>query len=190
MSRPILNARLHLIALILVWAGWMFTTGLVLGRLGVLDQPLTWERVAPAGVTLLLTALAWALVTARLPELARRGRLWAAPWISMTGFFGLAGLLFAGALYLQDPAGGPDASALMLARAAFGVLGLCLIVLAPTDAAPPARLFLRSRHASDVIARRSLLAAAGQAMLVTLALAVFLAHSSSQPFAVMYIGYG
>src|SRR5260221_8651068 len=128
MSRPILNARLHLVGLILVWAGWMFTTGLVLARLGVLDVPFSFDRLAPALSTLLLTALAWALLTARLPELARRGRLWAARWITIAAFLGLAGLAFAGSVHFRElPGGEPDSSAVMLVRGAFGVLGLCLI---------------------------------------------------------------
>src|SRR5262245_13079104 len=187
MPRPILNARLHLIGLILVWAGWMFTTGLVLARLGFFDLPLTAEELASASVTLLLTALAWALLTARLPELARGGRLWAVPWVTMSGFFGLAGLGGAIAIHYQSVMGqlsAPDSSGLMIARGAFGILGLCLVLLAPSDAGTPAPFFLFSRQASDVLARRNLLASVGQGLLITLAITVYLenyAKGTEQP---------
>ena len=61
MPRLVLFSFLHLVSLMAVWLGWMVTTGLVLTRNG--------DSNINVGVTLLLTALAWAMVTASIPEL-------------------------------------------------------------------------------------------------------------------------
>jgi 1-acyl-sn-glycerol-3-phosphate acyltransferase len=57
------------------------------------------------------------------------------------------------------------------------VLGLFLVILAPTAASPSSRFFLTGRHVCDTIARRDLLAGAGQALLTAVAIALVVSQA-------------
>jgi 1-acyl-sn-glycerol-3-phosphate acyltransferase len=170
MPRPILNARLHLVALILVWAGWMFTTGQVLTRLhflDVIDASSPFRQSAPAAATLLLTMMGWAWITGRFPELARRASTWPVRAVGLAGLCGLAAFFLG---VRADSSALPE-SGLLAARAALGVLIVFLVALAPTISGPEVPgFFLTRRTASDTLARRSLFAAAGHALLSVFAL--------------------
>lgn len=157
MPRLVLFSFLHLVSLMAVWLGWMVTTGLVLTRNG--------DSNINVGVTLLLTALAWAMVTASIPELARRACTWQIRAVGTVGVIGIVGLLVG-----TSPAVSIPEPALLIARGVLGFFGILLVLFAPVGEGQPSQFFLIHRHASDFVARRSLVAAAGHALLVALAI--------------------
>ncbi len=176
MTRTLFNARLHLFALLLVWAAWMFITGLLGGQL--IGRPpglAQFESWFAAAFSLLVTAIAWAGVNSRLPELARRGELWAVRVVGVFAAIAVAALVLG--VVAHDPEalsgwalGSVAPYNLLGIRVALGIVGLFLLVLAPAGDAAPEPYFLTNRdHASDGIARRSLVAAAGQTLLLVLA---------------------
>src|SRR5579871_2194195 len=175
MTRTVINARLHTFALLLVWAAWMFTTGLLAQRIITeTNGPIPIDSWLAAAFSLLVAVVAWAGINSRLPELAHRARLWAVRVVGLAAVIGVASFAFGLSRHDPDALGGwlpasNEAANLLGVRVALGIVGFFLLVLAPSGDYSPAPFFLTNRnHASDAIARRSLAAAAGQALLVAL----------------------
>src|SRR5262245_12992988 len=141
MPRTVLNARLHVLALLLIWAAWMFTTGAVLGHYAVeisFVRPGGTDLYGSAAFTVLLAVIVWVLLNARLPELARRARVWPTRVVGLAAIVASMGLSLGAATHFPQALGRPllpetGINGLLLIRGAVGIVGLILILFMPAN---------------------------------------------------------
>jgi 1-acyl-sn-glycerol-3-phosphate acyltransferase len=178
MLRTVLNARLHLLGLLLAWSGWMITTGLLTSRLTVAIQQtgsVPFDHFLAAAFSAALGIAAWTFLYSQLPGLARIAKFWPVRVVGLAGAVGVAGFVLGFAARSSPPlcdwlSGADLDRATIRLRGAFGIIGFFLLALSPRGESAAAPFFLTNRnHASDGIARKSLIAAAGHALFVALA---------------------